>query len=700
MQRFVTLELQGDVAVLTLDNPPVNALSAGVQQDLLAFLGAAVGNPAVRAVVITGAGGTFCGGADLREIQRVISGEKKRESLLPQSVLLKIEDCPRPVVMALQGPALGGGLELALAGHYRVAAPSAEMGLPEVKVGLIPGAGGTQRLPRLVGVAKALEMCATGEPVTAREALSLGLADQVIEGNLLEGAVSFARGVAGRPHTRTRGLQARLAGATPAVFESARNGARKTRRNQFAPLAAISAVEASTSSTFEEGCAKEAELFDACLNSGQSKAMIHAFLSEREVWKVPDVPKETPVLDVRRVGVIGAGAMGGGIAMAFANAGIPVRLKDVSREALERGISAIRRNYESPVRKGAIPPAEADKRLEMITPQLTWEGFETLDLIVEAVFEEMALKQRIFAEIDGVAKPSCLLATNTSTLDVDQMASATRRPEAVIGLHFFSPAHVMRLLEIVRGRSTGKEAIATAMALAKKLGKVGVLARNCRGFIGSRMMDPYWREAEFLVEEGASVEEVNAALYDFGMPMGPLAMQDLVGIDIAWHIRRVFQEVAKPGVRQPAVIGRLYGAGRYGQKSGRGWSRYDENRKSHPDVETAAIVEQAARDAGIERRRITRQEIVDRCIYAMVNEGARLLEEGIALRASDIDVVYLTGYGFPAWRGGPMFYADTVGLPEVLARVEEFESRAGPELWGPAPLLRSLAQRGKSFSDL
>ena len=694
MSPLVNLTLHEDVAVITLANPPVNALTEEVHQGIQAAIRTAAPDPHVRAVVLVGAGSTFCGGVDLREIQQIIAGERSRGCLLPLALLQEIEDCPKPVVAAIHGSALGGGLELAMSAHYRVSTPSARMGQPEVKVGLIPGASGTQRLPRLVGVAKAVEMCAFGEPISAQEALALGLVDRIVAGDLLEGAVAFAREAIGQPMPRTRERD-----VEPDSLETAPERAQRTRRGQQAPLAAIDAVEASTRHSFEDGCMREAELFDECLRSTQSKAMIHAFFAERAVSKVPDVPAETQSFDIQRVAIVGAGTMGGGIAMTFANAGIPTLLKDASQEALDRGMAAIARNYAGSVKKGAILQTAMDQRLALITPQLHYDGFEKVDLIVEAVFEDMGVKKAVFAQLDGIAKPSCVLASNTSTLDIDQMASATKRAEAVIGLHFFSPANVMRLLEIVRGRATSKEVIATSMALARKLGKVGVLARNCRGFIGSRMMEPYWREAEFLVEEGASVEEVNQALYDFGMAMGPLAMADLVGLDIAWRIRQVFREVANPGVRQPQVIDRLYTMGRFGQKTGRGWSSYDAARKPSVDPVTTALIEQAAREAGVERRRISSQEIVDRCVYGLVNEGARLLEEGIALRASDIDVVYLTGFGFPVWRGGPMFYADTVGLPQVLQRIEEFQAEHGSELWTAAPLLRRLAESGKTFTE-
>jgi 3-hydroxyacyl-CoA dehydrogenase len=676
----------------------VNAVTEQVHQGVQAAVRMAAADAQVRAVALLGTGAGFSGGVDLREIQQIVAGERPRTCLLPLALLREIEDCPKPVVAAVHGLALGGGLELAMAAHYRVSTPSARMGQPEVKVGLIPGASGTQRLPRLVGVGKAVEMCAFGETISAQEALTLGLIDRMVDGDLLEGAVAFAREAIGKPALRTRERDEKLRGVDAALFEAARERAGKTRRGQQAPLAAIDAVEAATKLSFEDGCKREAGLFDGCLRSTQSKAMIHSFFAERTVAKVPDVPAETQVFDVRRVAIVGAGAMGGGIAMTFANAGIPALLRDASQEALDRGMASITRSYAGSVKKGALPQAAMDQRLALITPQLGYAGFEKADLIVEAVFEDMGVKKEVFAQIDSIAKPSCVLASNTSTLDIDQMASATKRPEAVIGLHFFSPANVMRLLEIIRGRATSKEAIATSMALARRLGKVGVLARNCRGFIGSRMMEPYWREAEFLVEEGASVEEVNQALCDFGMAMGPLAMADLVGLDIAWRIRQVFREVASPGVRQPRVIDLLYKMGRFGQKTGRGWSSYDAARKPSVDPGTTALIEQVAHEAGIARRRISAQEIVDRCVYGLVNEGARLLEEGVAARASDVDVVYIAGFGFPVWRGGPMFYADTVGLPQVLKRIEEFQAKHGPGLWTPAPLLSNLAQSGKTFT--
>ena len=696
MNELVKLTRSEDVAVITIDNPPVNALSPGVPEGLLAAIQAAAADAAVRSVVVIGAGSTFIAGADIREFGKMVSGERPRISLLP--LLLAIEDSPKPVVMAIHGQALGGGLEVAMAGHYRVIAPGAQVGQPEVKLGIIPGAGGTQRLPRLAGVAKAVEMCAFGEPISAQEALALGVADRIIGADLLGGAVAFAREVENRPASKTRERQEKFADFDPSVFAAARDTAQKTRRGQRAPLAAIDAVEASPKLPFEEGCGVEARLFNECLYSNQSRALIHAFFGERTVNKIPDIPKNTPLREIRRAAVVGAGTMGGGIAMNYANAGIPVIVKEVSQEALDRGLSTIRKNYANSVAKGRFSQAMMDERMALITPQLTYDGFDEADIIVEAVFEGMGLKKQVFREIDLVAKPSCILASNTSSLDIDEIASATRRPESVIGHHFFSPANVMRLVEVVRGKATAREAIATSMALARRLKKVAVVAGNCRGFIGNRMLGPYFREAQFLIEEGATVEAVNQTLYDFGWAMGPLAVSDLAGLDVGWRIRKEFKHLEKPGVRVPLVADRLCELGRFGQKTGRGFSLYDENRRPLADPETAALIEQVARQAGIERRAVQAEEIVDRCLFALVNEGARLLGEGIALRAVDIDIVYLNGYGFPAWRGGPMFYADTVGLEKVLGRVREFEARHGSDLWSPAPLLEQLASDGNTFA--
>ena len=689
MPRLVTLDRQNDVAVITIQNPPVNALSPGVPEGIAASLDEAEQDASVRAIVIVGGGRTFIAGADIKELEKAAAGAAAGPDL--HWLLQKIEDSPKPVVMAMHGTALGGGLEVAMAGHYRVATPEAQAGQPEVNLGIIPGAEGTQRLPRLVGIAAAVDMCVGGKPIKAPEALQLGLIDRVIEGDLLTGAVSFAREVASviPPKTRDKTDKLGSPAANAPIFAAGRELARKTRRNMTAPLAAIEALEAAATLPFDEGCRKEREIMFGCIASPQARALIHAFFAERAVAKIPGISAETAVYPIRKAAIIGAGTMGGGIAMACANAGISVLIKEAEQAALDRGMATVRKNYESSVKKGRFPQETMDQRMALIHPQLTYDGFEDADLIIEAAFESMALKKQIFQEIDRVAKPDCVLASNTSTLDIDEIASATSRPHMVIGLHFFSPAHVMRLVEIVRGAATSKEVIATSLALAKKLGKVGVVVGNCRGFVGNRMMLPYMREAQLLVEEGATPEQVDRALYDFGMAMGIFAVDDMGGIDLAWRVRQEYKHLDEPGERVPLVLEKLYEMGRYGQKTGAGWYRYDENRKPIPDPQVNALIEKTAREAGIERRKISDQEIIERCIYVLINEGARILEEGYALRAADIDVIYVAGYGFPAYRGGPMWYADTVGLKNVYERVRQW--------WEPAPLLAQLAERGEKF---
>src|SRR6195256_246165 len=694
---MVRISKDNDVAVITIDNPPVNALSPGVPEGIGAAIDEMNRDPAIKAAVIIGGGRTFVAGADIKEFGKITAGGPRR-SLLP--LLLHIEDSAKPVVMAIHGTAFGGGLELAMAGHHRVGSPTAQVGQPEVKLGIMPGAAGTQRLPRLVGVAKAVEMCAEGKPVSAVEAAALGLIDALIEGDLLAGAVSFAREVAGKPAPKTRERTKKLgtAAENAAIFTAARNAAGKKQRGLKAPLAAIDAVEAATRLSFEEGCQGEAKLFNECLFSDQSKALIHVFFGEREVAKIPDVPKETPVIPVNRVAVVGSGTMGGGIAMVFANAGIPVLLKDVDQAALDVGMGKIQKNYAGSVQRGRFTQTFADDRLMLITPVLSYNVFSRVDMVVEAVFEGMALKKTVFADLDRACRPGTILASNTSTLNVDEIASATTRPEFVIGTHFFSPANVMRLLEIVRGKNSSKEVIATCMQLSKKLGKIGVLVGNCRGFVGNRMFGPYRREAQFVVEEGVEVEAVDKALVDFGNAMGPLATGDLAGLDVGWRIRKEYRHLEKPGIRQPFAEDRLCEMGRYGQKTTKGWYLYDENRRATSDPEVTALVRKWSAEAGIPQRQISAEEIVDRCIYALVNEGARIVEEGYALRAVDIDITYINGYGFPAYRGGPMWYADTVGVKKVYDHISEFHRTHG-ELWEPAPLLKRLAAEGRTFTD-
>jgi 3-hydroxyacyl-CoA dehydrogenase len=700
MSDLVQTSKDGEVGILTVNNPPVNALSPGVPEGIVAGLEQFEKDDTVKAIVLIGGGRTFIAGADIKEFGKITSSGDRRKGPGFLGVLDRVESYPKPIVAAIHGTALGGGLETAMACHYRVAVPSAQVGQPEVKLGIIPGAAGTQRLPRLAGVAKGVEMCAAGDPIGAKDAFESGIVDQIVEGDLLQGALAFARTKIGTPPRRSRDLSGKLGNeqSNAPIFAFARDAARKKARNLMAPQAAIDAVEVATKLSFDEGVKREAELFQECLFSDQSKALIHVFFGDREVAKIPGISKDIAQIPVNQAAVVGAGTMGGGIAMVFANAGIPVLLKETDQAALDRGLATIRKNYTNSVKKGRFSQEEMDKRMARIRPTLTYENFSNADMIVEAVFEGMALKKQIFGELDKVAKPGAILASNTSTLNIDEIASATARPEWVIGTHFFSPANVMRLLEIVRGKSTSKEVIATLMALSKKLGKVGVLVGNCRGFVGNRMFAPYRREAQFLVEEGATVEAVDQALYDFGMAMGPVATGDLAGLDVGWRIRKEYGETRDTSVRQPILEDRLCEMGRYGQKTGAGWYKYDENRRPMHDPEVDNLIDEVRKEIGRTPREIGAEEIVERTIYALVNEGARILEDGYALRAVDIDIIYINGYGFPAYRGGPMWYADTVGLKKVYERIREFEKEHGA-LWTPAPLLKQLAEEGKTFAD-
>ncbi len=701
MTELVAVTRDGDVGVVTLNNPPVNALSPAVIAGIIAGVQALRADAAIEAIVLIGGGRTYCGGADIKEFGKLTSGQTSLADLDPRLDVL--EDSPKPVVCAIHGTGFGAGLEMAMACHYRVASPDALVGQPEVKIGLIPGAGGTQRLPRLAGVVKAAEMCAGGDPVRAADALAAGILDKIIEGDLLPGAIAFAREVATQgPPRRTCDLTAKLgtAAANAPILAAVREQVKKKARGLTAPLKAVDAIEAAVALPFAEGSRREAELFRECLFSDQSKALIHVFFAEREVAKVPGLPKDTPRIPIRRAAIVGAGTMGGGIAMTYANAGIPVLLKEVDQAALDRGLATIRKNYASTVHKGRLTQQQMDERLARIEPTLTFDRFGEADIVVEAVFEGMALKKQVFAELDRVARPDAILATNTSTLNIDEIASATSRPRQVIGHHFFSPANIMKLLEIVRGKQSSPEVIATSMDLAKRLGKVGVLVGNCRAFVGNRMFDPYIREAQFLVEEGAKIEEVDAAMTAFGMAMGPLAVLDLAGLDVGWRVRKEGGFVQPPGRTAFKAEDRLCELGHFGQKTGAGWYRYEAgSRAAVPNPDAARFAEEAARDAGIVPRAVAPDEIVERTVYALINEGARILEDGIALRAGDIDIVYIYGYGFPPFRGGPMWYADTVGLKAVHARIREFEQQHGPR-WAPAPLLTKLAEGGKTFANL
>ena len=694
---LVKLEvLANGVAVITIDNPPVNALSPGVPEGIAARLARAQADPTVGAIVLAGAGRTFIAGADINQLATAGGPPNLHE------LLLEMENCKKPLVAAIHGTALGGGLEVAMAAHYRVATADAQVGQPEVNLGIIPGAEGTQRLPRLAGIARAVDMCVSGAPLRAHEALQAGIIDRIIEGDLLAGAAAFALEAAAKPrHAKTSERNEKLGDpeANEPVYEAGRAQARKIRRNQTAPLKAVEAIKAAATLTFEEGCGAEQRLFTECVASDQAKAMIHAFLGEREVAKIPGITKDTPVRTIANAAIIGAGTMGGGIAMAFANAGIPVRIKDAGQSALDRGLATIRKNYEGSMKRGRLTQQQIDERIALIKPQASYDGFAEADLVIEAVFENMALKKEIFSELGKIAKADCLLASNTSSLDIDRLAAMAGRAQHVVGLHFFSPANVMRLVEIVRGRETSTETVASTLAITKTLKKVGVVVGNCPGFVGNRMFLPYMREAQFLVEEGATPQQVDAALYDWGMAMGIFAVDDMAGIDVGWRVKQEHKAHEKPGARSPLVLDKLYEMGRFGQKTGAGWYRYGEDRKPVPDPEVNKLIETMAAAAGIQRRSIHNDEIIERCLYVMINEGARILEEGYALRATDIDIIYLTGYGFPSYRGGPMWYADTVGIGKVYERVRDFHRTHGL-LWEPAPLLKRLAEEGRTFASL
>jgi len=705
MNQPISLSVDQGVALIRIDNPPVNALSPEVINGLEVAIDRAASDPSVQAIVVIGAGRTFVAGADIKGLEQVAWGS---DSGAPEihELLQKLEDTSKPVVMAMHGTALGGGLELAMAGHYRVAVPDGQMGQPEVNLGIIPGAEGTQRLPRLVGLEKAIEMCVSGRPIKAADALNAGLIDRIIEGDLATGASAFAREMAARAgsHPKTRERQDKLPSASqlPGMLEAGRDLARKTRRNLQAPVAVVDALEAAATLPFAEGCAREREIFFELAKSEQAKALIHAFFAERGVSKVPGISKDTVAAPVNHVGIVGAGTMGGGIAMACANAGIDVRITDASPDGLDRGIATMRKNYDVSVKRGRFTPAMVAERMARITPQLDYEGFGEADLVIEAVFENMALKKdiaRAVASSYEASKGDGVIATNTSTLDIDEIAAASGHPSKVVGLHFFSPANVMRLVEIVRGKATSPETLATAQAVAKRLGKVGVVVGNCPGFVGNRMMFPYMYEAQFLVEEGATPQQVDAALTGFGMAMGMFAVDDMAGLDVAWRVRQELKQFSEPGARKPLVADRLCEMGRFGQKTGKGWYVYGDDRKPQPDPEVLALIEQLAVAHGITRRSFTNDEIIERTIYALINEGARVLEEGFALRAADIDVIYTNGYGFPAWRGGPMFYADRVGLKNIYERVSAFHQELGAR-WAPAPLLAQLAKEGTTFKEL
>ena len=687
--------VHGPVAVVTLNNPPVNGLGHALRSGIVAALDQALADPQVQAIVLTGSARAFSGGADVREFGTPKAGQ---EPTLP-SVIRALDGATKPVVAAIAGVCLGGGLELALGCHYRVALPDASLSLPEVKLGLLPGAGGTQRLPRLIGLEPALNMIVSGQPVPANAFAGTPLVHALIEGDLVEGAVAFAAQVAarGEPLPRARDLKVKQPNAD-AFLQFARNTVAAASKPFPAPLQCVEAVAASLK-PFDEGLQTERTLFQALMQTPESRALRHVFQAERAAAKVPGLPEGTVLRPIARVGVIGAGTMGGGITMNFLNAGIPVVLLEMKQEALDRGLATIRKNYENSMKKGKLKPEQVEQRMGLITPTLEYAALKDADLIVEAVFEEMGVKEAVFRQLDAVAKPGAILASNTSYLDIDRIASFTQRPQDVIGLHFFSPANVMRLLEIVRGAQTAPDVLATSLQLAKQIKKVAVVSGVCDGFIGNRMLARYGAAAQGLINAGALPQQIDGALQKFGLAMGPFRMGDLAGLDIGWATRK--RKAAEAGVEmKPIVADKLCEAGRFGQKTGAGWYRYEAgNRTPLPDSVTEQLIADYRAAHGITPRKIGDEEIVERCIFALVNEGARILEEGIAARASDIDLVYLNGYGFPLHRGGPMLYADTVGLPQVVRSLRRFAAEPGADAsWQPAPLLVRLAEEGRSFN--
>jgi 3-hydroxyacyl-CoA dehydrogenase len=693
MTSPVSYVLADDIGVITVDNPPVNALSHAVRQGLNDAIQAAR-EDASRAVLIVCAGRTFIAGADITEF-----GKPPREPHLPD-LCNTIEASSKIVVAALHGTALGGGLEVALSCHYRCAVPGAKVGLPEVKLGLLPGAGGTQRLPRLVGAQAALDLMTSGNPIGAEQASSLGLVDHVVDGELVEAALAWCRDLLGNGAARRVTSELPVESLPDGALAEYRSTLARRARGQVAPQKIVDCVEASLTRPFAEGLKVEREAFIECMQSPQSAALRHMFFAEREAAKVRGLSKDTPLRDVNKVAVIGAGTMGSGISMNFANAGMQVALLEVADEALARGLAIIDRNYEGGVKRGKLTEQKALECRGRITGTTDYESLSDADLVIEAVFENLDLKQEIFAKLDTVCRQGAILATNTSYQDVDRIAAATQRPQDVVGLHFFSPAHIMKLLEVVRASMTADDVLATCMALAKKIRKTPVVSGVCYGFIGNRMLGHYAREAQLCIIEGATPEQVDTAMEEWGMAMGPLAVFDLAGLDVGYKARQGLPESVRGDPRAFRVADKLVEMNRLGQKSGAGFYRYDpETRQRTSDPDVQALIEREAAQLGVEQRQIDSEEIVDRLIFALVNEGMNILDEGIAQRPGDIDVVYVYGYGFPAWRGGPMHYADAVGLEHVLECVRDFEQRFGSENWTPARLLETLAGEGRTLAD-
>jgi 3-hydroxyacyl-CoA dehydrogenase len=690
MNDVAQYAVRDGIAVITMNNPPVNGLGNALRAQIMECLKRAETDPAAKGAVIIGSAKAFSGGADIREFG------KPREKPDLFEVNDQQDAMTKPLVAAIGGFALGGGLELALGCHYRIAAPRAQLGLPEVKLGILPGSGGTQRLPRVIPMAEAVRMMTTGSTIPAEQAKDLGLVDEIVSGDLLAGAIQFLQGA--RPIRRVRDMPAKVDGDAEAFFARVRDEVARQSRGYPAPLEIVACAAAAATLPFDEGRKVERERFNRLVNTNESKALRHMFFAERQTTKIPGVPEDTAVRPIGKAAVIGAGTMGGGIAMCFANAGVPVTLVDTTQDALDRGLKKIRDNYAATVSKGRLAQSDMDKRMALISPKTNLTEIKSADIVVEAVFERMDVKKDLFKKLDAIARQGAILATNTSTLDVDEIATATTRPADVVGTHFFSPANVMRLLEVVRGKKTANDVLATTMKLGKTLKKVPVVSGVCDGFIGNRMLEKYGQQSLFLLDEGATPAQIDGALQRWGMAMGPFAMYDMAGNDIGWEIRkRRSQE--RPDMVYSKVADRICEQGWFGQKAGRGWYRYEKgNRKPIPDAEVEKMISDYRAEVGVKPRKIADDEIVERCIYALVNEGARILEEGIALRASDIDMVYLTGYGFPPYRGGPMFYADQVGLEKVLAAIQSFQKGYQGAQWEPAPLLARLAKEGKRFN--
>ena len=688
-------ELHGNVAVITLNNPPVNGLSHALRSRIVAGIDAAAGDARAQVVVLIGSDRAFSGGADIREFNTPAALAEPNLN----TVVGVVENSAKPVVAAIGGACMGGGLELALACHFRIALPDAQIALPEVKLGILPGAGGTQRLPRVVGVETALNMIVSGATVPAQMLKESALFDEIVQGSLIEAALAFAQKVASekRPAKRVRDLKVSYP-EHEAYFQFARNTVGAMAKNFPAPLKCVDAVAASVSKPFEEGLKIERAAFAELVQSDESKALRHAFFGERAASKIADVPEDTATREIKKVGIIGAGTMGGGIAMNFLNAGVPVTLLELKQEALDKGVGIIRKNYENSLKKGKLTQAELDTRMGLLSTNLSYDALKDSDLIIEAVFESMAVKEQVFRKLDEVAKAGAILATNTSTLDVNKIASFTKRPADVVGLHFFSPANVMRLLEVVRGEKTGKDVLATVMQLAKKIKKTAVVSGVCDGFIGNRMLHLYMRQADQLVDEGATPWQVDKVIEKFGFAMGPFRVADLAGNDIGYAIRKARYE-QNPSLKVPNIADKICELGRFGQKTGAGYYKYEAGRRDAiPDPLVEQLIEDVRKEKGITPRKVSDEEILQRCVFALVNEGARILEEGIAQRASDIDMVYLTGYGFPIHRGGPMLYADSVGLYTVARAAERFHAQTGDAFWKPAALLSKLAASGKTFN--